>query len=197
MRAAIIIGAILAMSAAPAVTARQARPEQTIESAVTFLDTLARSGQLKANVSDGNGFGVARDARASHQFPDVQITSVAIYHKDAKCTSVLKTGQLQTIYDKKLGPSEGAYLGNPASGLFSGAATYRHEYGLTSYAEGMGSLSWNTVRTVTQDGSNVIVGVRDGLTARFGLPTPELAARVAYAMEFIRLECDPTANSAF
>jgi len=58
--------------------------------------------------------------------------------------------------------------------------------------------NWKLVAKVTRSGNVVIVRWSNGMaTQNFVYPTDELATRAAFAMEFLRLNCDPTSNLAF
>jgi hypothetical protein len=58
------------------------------------------------------------------------------------------------------------------------------------------SVKWWDVEEVRQDDTIVIVESAYR-TQRFNLPTSALAARVAFAMEFLRGECDPGRDTGF
>jgi hypothetical protein len=57
-------------------------------------------------------------------------------------------------------------------------------------------LYWQTVSSVTQEGSTVTIR-HQRLDSAFYFPSEALAKRAAFAMEFLRTQCDPTANLAF
>lgn len=61
------------------------------------------------------------------------------------------------------------------------------------------SINWRGVSEVRQSGNLIfLVGGLDwGRQLRFRLPSDATAARVAYAMEFLRLGCDPTNRTGF
>lgn len=58
------------------------------------------------------------------------------------------------------------------------------------------TLDWSKAAEVKQDGSSVsVMGIKPAL--KFYLPSEALAARVAYAMEFLRTNCDATSGTGF
>ena len=54
-------------------------------------------------------------------------------------------------------------------------------------------VDWSSVASVTVLGSDVQISDR----LKFRFPSDALAARAGYAMEFLRLECDPAAQTGF
>ena len=68
-----------------------------------------------------------------------------------------------------------------------------------AFPKGPFLIDWTRATSVTQRGSSVFVNTAGGAIKSwvFVLPTDALAARLAYAMEFIRFECDPTASTGF
>ena len=62
-------------------------------------------------------------------------------------------------------------------------------------------IPWHRFSDVTAYQNSVWFKINDASrerwTYRFNLSTPEMANRVAYAMEFLRLHCDPTAGTGF
>ncbi|MFC3711147.1 hypothetical protein ACFOMD_01100 [Sphingoaurantiacus capsulatus] len=58
------------------------------------------------------------------------------------------------------------------------------------------TLDWRKVAKVTANGSYVDVSPSQP-GVQFRLASPDLAKRVAYAMEFLRQECDPAAATGF
>lgn len=57
-------------------------------------------------------------------------------------------------------------------------------------------VTWSEVRNVEQRSRTVVLNWSRH-SYHFDYPTAELAARAAFAMEFLRIECDPTADLAF
>ena len=72
----------------------------------------------------------------------------------------------------------------------------RWERIVTENAENI--VYWNLIASVTRRGPVVRVNWSNGVSPlEFGYASDDLARRAASAMEFLRLECDPTANLAF
>ena len=59
-----------------------------------------------------------------------------------------------------------------------------------------GAIGWDRVREVSQEGARVIVSMT-GWRGTLHLPSEQTAARVAYAMEFLRVHCDPASSTGF
>ncbi len=57
-------------------------------------------------------------------------------------------------------------------------------------------VDWNKVPSVTQNGMGVELKIA-GQPMRLDMPSESLAARVAYAMEFLRVHCDSSAKTGF
>lgn len=200
MRAAIIIvGAVAVLLTAPAATGRQSRPAQTIETAVEFLNILAQSGQLHVRADNGDGFGVDRFAAHAdiYEFAATPIAKM-IVHKSNRCQTNVFTGKFHHSTQREYSNGDRYRFENPHAKLFllTGAVEEREDP-YVYFSKSAGGINWEKIPKVSQSESSVIVTLSSSQALQFVTSTPELAARAAYAMEFIRLECDPTANSAF
>ena len=61
---------------------------------------------------------------------------------------------------------------------------------------------WRSIVAVDVEGSNVLVteaphSQYGQVIHRFGLPSPQLATRMAYAMTVLRVTCDATGGTGF
>lgn len=56
-------------------------------------------------------------------------------------------------------------------------------------------ISWGSVAKIDPQGASVFVTTN--LSYKFTYPSSDLATRAAFAMEFLRVACDPTADLAF
>ncbi len=59
------------------------------------------------------------------------------------------------------------------------------------------SIDWRSIVSVTRAGSTITLLWTDSLKMRITYPAEDRATRAAFAMEFLRTQCDPTADLAF
>lgn len=98
----------------------------------------------------------------------------------------------------------GVYKGDPCSTIYliSEDMTFRHFAGLPWEHFQRPTVStaifWSTIAKVEKRAQHVHLHYNNGTGAvRLTYPTEDLAARATFAMEFLRVACDPTADLAF
>lgn len=67
-------------------------------------------------------------------------------------------------------------------------------------ATGVGTINWSRVPGIVISGPTISIPITDTYTptsVRLVFPSDDLATRVGFAMEIIRLACDPTADANF
>ena len=104
---------------------------------------------------------------------------------------------VQRYFDKAVAPLWNVAAQGPCLTKFR---YQRTGYGYSvSTSEADGTIIWRSVGSVKAEGSYVYVeeGAGYQLSHRFTLPNPALAARMAYAMEFLRVSCDATQGTGF
>lgn len=150
--------------------------EQTPENAQKFIAQIAGLGQIAyTDRSGGETFtqGFYRDDSGSQ-------TVNRYYNKAiAPMWGVSSPSRCETLFKRKLTWSRGGEI-------------------VTSDADV--GMNWARVRSVTVSGVDIVVHDATQWTdyfSRFSLPTEDMAKRVGYAMEFLRVSCDATQGTGF
>lgn len=189
---------VLALLVAPLQVHAQ---QQTAEGAHLFLSKVVEQGATTFELDDGNGWGrvsasksycryynydTASGIRAgeygcsdyktsTHGVDDYRLTSIV---KLTRCATQISTPEVQA---KDIEVDDGP------KNYWKVSLPYRRP----SYG-----IDWDKVAEVKQEGTSVTVrGIKPAI--RFKLASEPLATRVAYAMEFLRLECDATSGTGF
>lgn len=177
-----------------------ARQEQTVDSAQTFLTQVFGAGGITFSHDGGQGYnpvyqqiwrcawtmtdaggffsgptyGTQCNVTGSDYWTAPPYTN-ARYASTAPCSGRMDGGQ--PYYDREVRNGDRKYT---RGDLGAGAAV----------------VNWAKVAEVKQYGLQVAI-VGGGMRQTVNLPSDALAARVAYAMEFLRQNCDPTAGTGF
>ena len=166
--------------AAPAETAAPAGPAQTVDGARRFLNLLAEDGHLEMQSWNKSGWMVSYKA-TSVDFAQCQSTFMGTPYGYPD-----QAGNF--IYPNSTAWSEPAFYAVVA-GREIPTAPYTLEWSkiaaISTYKPGQ----YDTERAVAISGSDKHLYLK--------LPTPELAKRVRYAVEFIKASCDRTAETGF
>lgn len=148
---------------------------QTPESAVEFLRTVAAAGNMKFRMTDRrcarqyNYWNTSRSREVCHTFDPYRAEIVPSANP---CVYTIK------------------WVAPPP--YTSETVDWLH-VSITPRSSGEATVNWATLAAVTQDGMVVRVpGRSDAVFA-----SEALATRGAYAMEFLRNHCDPTAATGF
>ena len=162
--------------------------KQTPENAQVFLNKVVAQGGSSATIANyewdrfppsGNSFRMPDGTRCYDSCPITEAST-------GPATRAIRFNSVcQTLIDIDIrSKMVGADSWNPR---------YGYPYGYV--------IDWTKVAEVRQSGSTVYI---DGHTDRNGLkiqsvnlPSENLAKRVAFAMEVIRLSCDPTGSTGF
>ncbi|CAN7525520.1 hypothetical protein LJR143_003551 [Pseudoxanthomonas sp. LjRoot143] len=175
--------------------------QQTVEGAHLFLSKVVEQGATTFELDDGNGWGQVRASKSfcryysydtasgfkageygcgdyktsTHDVGGYRLTSIM---KLTRCASQISTPEVQ---------AKDIEVDSGQKNYWKVSLPYRKP----SYG-----IDWDKVAEVKQDGTSVAVsGIKPAI--RFKLASEPLAARVAYAMEFLRLECDATSGTGF
>lgn len=179
-----VIGSLLSFAAVAAngASANKTGAEQTPQGAQQFIKQLAEKRALTIEVEHPtwgwNTGGLittvgsnSRRVTMTHTFPPDPVRSAS---SDNKCETVLDYNQPGAVPSKP--PGYGS-IGYP---LLINDKTIR----------------WRTVTEVSQE-RNSIVWTDRRVKWRINVASEDLAARLAYAMEFLRIACDDTAGTGF
>ncbi|KQY28822.1 hypothetical protein ASD38_14345 [Caulobacter sp. Root487D2Y] len=170
-RTAATVATALFAFAAPA-----AAQEQTPENAQKFIAQIAGLGQI--NYTDRSGSQTF--TQGSYQDNSGSQTVVRYYDKAvAPIWDVTSPSRCETQFKRKLVWSRGGEI-------------------VTSNENGY--MNWKRVMSVTVSGANIVVADATQWSDyfhRFSLPTEDMAKRVGYAMEFLRVSCDATQGTGF
>ena len=205
-KALIALSTFVTLLSSPA----SAQVEQTVEGAQQFLAAVAAQGSLTVSVRDKIG--------QRERWPGTNRGWVSLDYDQAFDAYWCKYGQsprgsITTCNQTySLGPQTVREI-NP--GEF---CVFRLRYSKKDYIEPATnppkskdgrfvvtetekSVPWHLVSNVRAQSSAVHFDIYDGSQARwtyrFNLSAPDMANRVAYAMEFLRVYCDPTAGTGF
>lgn len=181
------------------IAATAQEPEQTPERAQAFIDKVVTAGGVKIEGNApfwGQGYSVGRfTSSGSYRFEPGNLisykmgTSVCL----ANVSGYAHYGTLE---------NRGDYVAEAKNPLFFALNQvvsinlFAHEFFPVSH-EVKGAIDWAGVASVSSSGPQVEITRRDQHNLRLTLPTADLATRVAFAMEVVRVNCDPTADSAF
>jgi hypothetical protein len=181
------VAAVVLAGGLSASAVAQEAPAETPEAAHAFMAKIP----LTFEVDDGNGWNVGygeicygtrgRDnwscEKRNDRRPPYPVWNVRAAPGDV-CTTLFSTSPVTR--DQYL---REAYTVPAGAGRFP-----------TKEAADAVSLPWKAIPGVSVSGRTVTVA---GTGMRFWLPTDALANRLGYAMEFLRLHCDPTAGGPF
>ena len=146
--------------------------QQTRAGAQEFLRQVAAQGAMRLSTDTGDGWQRSVRPYDSHTFPPNTVTGVS---GGDTCASTLAYQPHATVV-----------YGSEARGNYS-----------PHYDPIQNNLiDWSRVVEVLQSGTDIYL-TGTAYPLKVGLGSEALATRVAYAMEFLRLECDPTASTGF
>jgi hypothetical protein len=195
--------------------ADETTPGQTPEGAQAMLTLLAGQGTVKIDVDTGRGFNVTPATSISEVWDTAEAYD---FWKGLTYQRYSKQKRSQTTYElpsRKLlsatadstcktklefSDDESKRLSSVRDHDYTsaGGGTYVGEIGLTIYPQGftVADLDWAKIAKVEAIGSAVVMSPLSP-RIRLQLPSPGLAARVAFAMEFLRMHCDPLGKTGF
>ena len=152
-----------------------AQPAQTPEGAQQFLGQLAAQGGVTVSTDVGRGWNVFVDTMydVTYAYDPSLVRSI---QSDSACVSAISFAR----QPDRRGPAASDGM-DPVYG-YRGEIIY---------------LYWTKVTLVEQTGTAVVVLDPPSYPLRFNFGSEALATRAAYAMEFLRMECDPTAGTGF
>lgn len=166
--------------------------EQTVEGAQKFLQVLASQGHLTlSRRSEGHSWDI-------FTWVDDTKTDGRIYSKsmsELKVASVTSAARCRTAFNVNYFDYEVTYSG---STMMPPRMTSDGPQNIT--------INWEKVAAAVREGNSIVLQGNDyrtdmsfdGYTQyRINLPTEDLAKRVEYALEFIRMSCDPAAATGF
>ena len=174
----------IGMLAQPSLGYAQEAPEQTVESAQLFLGKVAGQGHMQMSVYSfgfdcpgGGGYNIVCTVdNGDFHFPPSPIVSARPKPSNA-CVTELEARVVQL-------------KGTPPFELYDNPTVVYRE------ADGMFRFHWPYITRVSRTGTNVYI-VSSGGRFKITISEEALAARVEYAMEFLRLNCDATAGTGF
>ena len=204
---------VSAASSAPA--ADENTPGQTPEGAQTMLTLLASQGTVNVDVDTGMGFNVTSATNVIVEYLTVDTssfwggTSSRGYSRPKRISEsyVLPARKLLSSTSTSACKTELVFSDDQSKRVSTtrkhnyispDGSTYVGEAGLTVYAQGYtaATLDWTKMARVEAIGSTVVMSPLSP-NMRLQLPSPALAARVAFAMEFLRMSCDPLGKTGF
>jgi hypothetical protein len=187
--------------------AQDEAPQQTRETARVFLSTLAKTGSISL---------AQRGQRWS--FRNIALTDVeqtgdnscmlnlvlGPYEHRAFARRAYRSGGGDMFLDEWSDIANFIYPTGAERNrvYFDGSGTsrdfgyYQNEYTIYGYAGGKAPIDFTRVSKVDRYGSSVTVRSQYS-TFTLVLPTEDLATRMTFALEFMRMNCDPTAGLAF
>lgn len=175
--------------------------QQTVEGAHLFLSKVVEQGATTFEIDSGKGwntvsadksycryynydtasgirageYGCGDYKTSTHGVADFKLTSII---KLTRCASQISTPE---VHAKEIEVNDGP----------KNYWAVRLPYRKPSYG-----IDWDKVAEVKQEGSRVVLrGIKPDI--RLSLASEALAIRVAYAMEFLRTECDATSGTGF
>jgi hypothetical protein len=175
--------------------------QQTVEGAHLFLSKVVEQGATTFEIDSGSGwntvsadksycryynydtasgirageYGCGDYKTSTHRVADFKLTSII---KLMRCSSQISTPE---VHAKEIEVDDGP----------KNYWNVRLPYRKPSYV-----IDWDKAAEVKQEGSSVVVrGIKPAM--RFNLASEPLATRVAYAMEFLRTQCDATSGTGF
>ncbi len=181
----VVIGVLLSFTAIASYGAnntavKQTGARQTPENAQQFIIKLAQKGALTHQVQSRWGWNVGgvvtrveslRDKTFTHQFPPDHIKSVSAL---GKCQTSLDYDSPKSVHTNPPG------YGSIAHPLWYDTKIIHWKY-VTEVKQVYTSVEWT----------------QQNIVRSFDVSSTDLAARLAYAMEFLRLSCDDTADTGF
>ncbi len=177
-----------------------ARQDQTIDSAQKFLTQVFGAGGVTFSHDGGQGFNPVSQQiwRCAWTMTDAG----GLFSGPTYGTQCNVTG-----WDYWTAPpyTDARYASTAvcAGEMTGGQPSYAREvvngqrkYTREQIGSGAAPLNWARIAEVKQYGLQITI-VGGGTRQTVNLPSEALATRVAYAMEFLRQNCDPTAGTGF
>lgn len=175
--------------------------QQTVKNAHLFLGKVAEQDAMTFQVDEGRGWGSVSADKSYCQYYGYDTVSgikagehgcsdfKASSHKveDYKLTSMNMLSRCMTQIKALMARGKEVMVKDGS-----------RDYWLVRIPPRQSSfqIDWSKTTEVRQEGANVIVrGVKPNI--RFVMASEQLAIRLAYAMEFLRLECDATSGTEF
>lgn len=197
-----MISGVAAVLILPAMA--QAQEGQTPQNAQAFLAKVVAAGGVEVTAKTGSldyGYGDFFNSSAVVFYPFGSVRAAAMQPtSDGKaCTTTMD------VYGK-LGATRRNNAGGISRGMNAlwslffpkdavGQMDPRYDY---AFANGTGTILWRQVSKVEVAGNLVTLPITyAGGGVRFRFPTEELAKRVGFAMEVIRVACDATSDANF
>jgi len=196
--------------------AAMAQAAQTAAGAQEFLGKVMAQGSMQMHVDYGRGWDRVEAAEAERcMWQDEHAGFLAGMQRVRRCTGKSSPSWLSDD-DSWMWVDIGAWAPTAASAegtcktrvQVSQKGSVRREFkarydgkaaeftAWSGIRSGPFVIDWTKVAGVTQSGQKVsLAGVSPAMY--FELPSEDLAARVTYAMEFLRLECDAMAGTGF
>lgn len=198
MRRSAWLLSVAAASLVSSTTAAQ-ETEQTPERAQAFIDKVVTAGGVRIEGNApfwGQGYSVGRfTSTGSYRFTPGNLYSYKM-GPNVCLANVSGYAHYGTLENR------GDYVAEAKNPLFFALNQvvsidlFAHEFFPVSH-EVKGVIDWAGVASVSSSGPQVEITRRDQHNLRLTFPTADLATRVAFAMEVVRVNCDPTADSAF
>lgn len=195
-----IHGAVLICTLA-AIVAQASAQQQTVEGAHLFLEKIVEQGATTFEIDDGRGWSqVSADKSYCRYYgydtasgikageygcSDFKASSYRV--EDYKLTSTMMSSRCATKIKAPVARGKEINVNDGPRNYWVVRIPPR---------ESSFDIDWGKTAEIKQENASVIVrGIKPAI--RFNLASESLAVRVAYAMEFLRLDCDATAGTGF
>ena len=179
---------LMALLTQPAV----AQVKQTAEGAHQFLQITTAAGGVQGYIDVGSGQN------------SVNYYYYLCYTYSGNCTSNIygtwNAPAYKAVSYKYTDTCKGALTANAPYHKTDWDDTHYDGRRRTNHADPLGSLNrtldWKKIALVQRNEQNITLK-EGGVTYLFVFPGVDIATRVAFAMEFLRVECDPSASTGF
>lgn len=175
--------------------------EQTVEGAQQFLGLIAGQGATRFEADFGSGWNEVSASKIYCRYYS-RYTTTGLLDDGYNCSDSEFSSHRVTPYQlagmTSLGRCATQVQPQPRND-----SNFEVDHGRKNYwkvranmLQGPVRIDWDKVAEVKQSGSSITVtGISPAM--RFHLASEALAARVTFAMEFLRMNCDTTAGTGF
>lgn len=197
---AAIVSALLLLQG----TEGQAQANQTPEGAQSFIFQIFSQGSTKIKADMGRGFNTYLVKKERCEFtPKWVCSGLGTERKTYQAYVAMSTSSKNvctTVIQVKNDLLHTVLLGTtrevPNGGRFGGMVELSTTPEANSFPQMPFYIDWKKVAEIKQNDTSVIMrGAKPDL--HFSFASESIATRMAYAMEFLRLHCDPTASTGF